>query len=338
MAANPNLLDELARAISQQIGGPQPQAPVYQPAQFSNQQGFAIARNPQLGGMIANQVQAPGKALYESQVNAFTEAMQNRRNAMSVGGAMVNAQTRAAGVQRALRLVPTTVVINGVNQRVVDAYDPMTGEHVGREMQGEAAYSPTVGPGVNPDTGQPTMYTYPKSAGGTAFPQVGPGGQPIGIPPPAGITNDYNANAAFVQASGALKTAWAKLRDATKGQNVGEKMLGQTVGEMKFGGVFAPNYNAFEQTVKATLNAYIMSVTGLSFPESAYVRHRSELPLASDTDEQAAAKIENVLRRTLAEMGMQQGAYPGMGQQQGQVGPTADDILNRALERARGPR
>lgn len=338
MAANPNLLDELARAISQQIGGPQPQAPQYQPAQFSNQQGFAMARNPGLAGTIANQVQAPGKALYESQVNAFTEAMQNRRNAMSVGGGLVNAQARA-GAGRPLRLIPANVVINGVNQRVVDIYDPMTGEHLGRESQGEAGYSPTIAPGVNPDTGQPTMFTYPKSAGGTAFPQVGPGGQPIGIPPPAGITNDYNANAAFVQASGALKTAWAKLRDATKGQNVGEKMLGQTVGEMKFGGVFAPNYNAFEQTVKATLNAYIMSVTGLSFPESAYVRHRTELPLASDTDEQAAAKIENVLRRTLAEMGMQQGAYPGMGQQQGQVGPTADEILQRALDRARqGPR
>jgi len=98
----PNQLDDLReqliQAITDQLHGGQPQAPQYQPAQVSPQQGFAMARNPQLAPMLNQNIQAPAQAQFQQQQAAFEAAMQGRQQAMQLGAGMLNTQTRAEHV------------------------------------------------------------------------------------------------------------------------------------------------------------------------------------------------------------------------------------------------
>lgn len=346
-ASNPDFLRALTERIMQTLNQPEPRAPQPpQPQALDPVSAYAVARNPQTLDYFSDMANAPAANQYKAAQSAFEEAMQGRRNALTAGVSLANTQTRAtASGNRPLRLIPRNVVRNGVNVGITEIFDPVTGEKLGESEAGEMAYAPTIDPGIDPATGRPTMMRYPKNIGGTAFPVQDAGGRNVGAVPPAGIQNDYMQNAAFVQSSQALKAAWSRFKQKTSGATLLGRIAGQEAGESKYGTVIAPAYAEFESTVKATLNAYIRSVTGLSFPEAAYQRHRSELPIATDSDEQAALKIDNVLRATLAEMGYQGSMYPGLGAggpvggaPGARTGPTADEILQRALDAARSKR
>lgn len=93
-----DLRERLVQAITDRIHGPEPTPPMYQPAQPSPLQAFAQARNPQLAGAIEQGIQAPGQARFQQQQAAFEQAMQGRREALTAGTSMLNAETRRAGV------------------------------------------------------------------------------------------------------------------------------------------------------------------------------------------------------------------------------------------------
>jgi len=101
-----DLREQLIQAITDHLHGGNPQAPQYQPAQVTPQQGFAMARNPQLAPMLNQNIQAPAQAQFQQQQAAFEAAMQRRHQALQAGTSLVNAQQRQDPLD-ALRLQET---------------------------------------------------------------------------------------------------------------------------------------------------------------------------------------------------------------------------------------
>lgn len=328
---NDRLLDELTKAIyDAMFGQNQPMPPRYQPATLSPAQGYAIARNPQLGSLINQQAQAPGQALYQQQVDAFTNAMDMRKFGIQQGVSLANTQQRVSAMGRPLRFVNgTTVDEMGQSVDYTDVYDARTAEYLGRQDRGQHAYSPQILPGI-PGNMPPQMVN-----------RNAPGGQATNIPgasiPPAppSVSEDWRKNQAYLSGVQSLRQAFRTLKQKTQGSNVLGRVYGQEAGESKYGGILAPVYNAFESQLRSTLNTMIVAITGLSFPEAAFKRYRSELPLATDTEDQAMAKIDNVLRRVISEQQTIGNQYPAVGGAP-MGGETREQMRQRLLQKHGG--
>lgn len=343
---DPQLLDELTRAIAEAIHGPAPQAPTYQPTPYTPQAGFAMARNPQLAPLLANSYQAPGRAQYESQLAAFEAAMSGRQHAITAGVSLANTQQRIGNAP--LRFVNKRSIVGPDGQTprmVVDVY--RGNEFLGEHELGEPAYAPGVVQGV-PGVSPPAFVERSGALRGQAS-------QIQGLPtPPAPPTaeTDYTKSNAYIAGIQALRAAHRALRAQTAGTGTLGRMIGQEAGETKYGTTIAPPYGRYESTVRSVLDTLILKATGLSFPEAAFERYRTELPLATDDETTADMKFRNVLSRIIEEMQGQKRAYPYVGGSnapaptmedvlpsggQSRSGPTADEILDRALARKRPP-
>lgn len=80
------MLDQLAAAITAQLGAPEPQATQqYQPTRISPMQGFAMARNPQGAGQMFNAIQQPGIINYQQLVAQERAAKDSRAAAITQG-------------------------------------------------------------------------------------------------------------------------------------------------------------------------------------------------------------------------------------------------------------
>lgn len=303
----PNQIDQLREALVQRLvnefNKPEPVAPTYQPQQLTPFQGFAQARNPQLAGQLEQSYQAPAQARFQQQQAAFEQAMGNRQGATTAAAGLVGAQLR--NHNRPLRFSPRREDRNGQAYDVMDVYDSQTGELIGTQDRGPTGAVPFIQPAV------------PGVSGPTRIPRVGPPGPVGGVVPPAppGQEEDFRKNAAFIAGSDHLRQAFRKLKAETGGRGFIANVAGQELGETKYGGAIgfsAPNA-AFENELRTTLDTMIVAVTGLSFPEEAFKRYRSELPVSTDSEEQAMEKIDNVVRKFIAEQKTLKQTYPAIG-------------------------
>lgn len=311
------LREQLVQRIADQMSGPEPTPPQYQPAQVSPQQGFAMARNPQLAGMLNQNIQAPAQAQFQQQQAAFEQAMSGRQQAATLGAGMVNAQTRGMGSSLGGRPALGTIEIDGVRTLVNVVRAPDGTASI--QPLGPSPWTPGNVPAV-PGVSPPMTYPRRGSEPGPATPVRGA----VTPPAPAETEKDYRKNQAFIAGSNHLRESFRKLKAATAGRSGLGNVIGQELGEFKYGGAIPysnPNA-AFENELRTTLDTMIVAITGLSFPEQAFRRYRSELPVATDSEQQAMDKIDNVVRKFLAEQKSMEGTYPkvGGGQAQGASG------------------
>ena len=335
-----DLYDLLATEIAKTMQQPQPQAPM--PAQqqpLSPTSAFAAARNPQFAPHLINQAQAPEQARFAQQQAAFEQAMSGRQNAMSAGVSMVNSQNRAYGQggRPALAILemddpdnPGKKVRNTVNViRDLDGTARI-------QVLGATPWTPGNVPAV---PGASPQMTFPRgsSTPGAATPVPG---APVPPAPPS-VEEDYRKNQAFIDGSNHLREAFRELKGSTAGRSGLGNVIGQELGEFKYGGAIpysAPNAK-FESELRTTLDTMIVAITGLSFPENAFRRYRSELPVATDSEDQAMQKIDNVVRKFIAEQKSMKQTYPAVGGGAASAEPTesiVDKALRLAEERRRG--
>src|SRR5437867_1712197 len=83
------LIPHIKRMLSQ----PDQQPPRYQPPQINPQQAFGLARNPQMAPQMMEYANAPSQALYQQQTDAFKAAMDQKKEALAAGTALVSADT-----------------------------------------------------------------------------------------------------------------------------------------------------------------------------------------------------------------------------------------------------
>ena len=302
-----DLYDLLAQRIAESLSGPMPQAPQMPQQQPLNPTAaFAAARNPQFAPMLNQQAQAPEMARYGQQQAAFEQAMSGREKALSAGTSLVGAQYRMSGLGG--RPALGTIEIDGVRTLVNVVRAPDGTATI--QPLGPAPWSPGNIPGV---PGVSPQMTFPRggSVPGAATPVPGAPTPPA----PPSVEEDFRKNKAFIDGSNHLREAFRTLKQATAGRSGFGNVVGQELGEFKYGGAipYSAANNAFESELRTTLDTMIVAITGLSFPELAFRRYRSELPVATDSEQQAMQKIDNVVRKFINEQKTMKETYPAVG-------------------------
>jgi hypothetical protein len=322
-----DLYDLLATEIARSLNAPQPQAPAPPQQQpLDPASAFAAARNPQFAPHLIQRAQAPEAARYAQQQAAFEAAMSGKQQALQSGTSLVNARSRAGGIGG--RPALATIIDEQGNRISVNVHRGPDGRIAGIEEIGPSPWAPAILPaipGVNP------AQVYPKGVGGATATDI-PGA--VTPPPPAPVTEDYRKNAAFIQGTNHLRQAFRELKANTGTRGPIAGAIGQELGEFKYGGAIpysAPNAK-FESELRTTLDTMIVAITGLSFPEQAFRRYRAELPVATDSEEQAMQKIDNVVRKFLSEQRSIEQTYPTVGG--GQATSQSESIVDKALRLA----
>lgn len=302
-----DLYDLLASEIAKSLGAEQPQAPAPPQQQpLSPASAFAAARNPQFAPMLNQAAQAPEQARYASQQAAFEAAMSGRERAMQTGASLVGSQMRMSG--QGGRPALGTIEIDGVRTLVNVIRDPDGTARI--QQLGPAPWTPgniPAVPGVSPQM----TFARGGSQPGAATPVPGAPTPPA----PASVEEDYRKNQAFIDGSNHLRESFRALKAQVGDRGPVMGAIGQELGEFKYGGAIpfsSPNAK-FENELRTTLDTMIVAITGLSFPEQAFRRYRSELPVATDSEEQAMQKIDNVVRKFVAEQRSIKQSYPAVG-------------------------
>lgn len=136
----------LTKHFTDVLSGPEPQAPLYQPAALTPVQSYAQARNPALAGQLESAYQAPGQARYAQQQAAFEQAMDTRKQALGGAVSMVNADASldARLAKRTTRYVNTEIPKGhpGAGQPIIIAETT--------DAMGNLVDTRYVGPGRNP--------------------------------------------------------------------------------------------------------------------------------------------------------------------------------------------
>jgi hypothetical protein len=301
-----SLVDQLTEYVLAQLKQPQPAPP--QPAQpqaLTPSAALATARNPQFANQLYGMAQAPEQARFSGQQAAFEQAMAGRKEAFGLAGPLLQYEkATGSGLGRGA----LAIIEEGGVRRTVNVTRDATGRIVDVQEVGPTPWTPGNIPGI-PGVSPPMTFPRRGSAPGAAAPIPGAPTPPA----PPSQEEDYRKNAVFIQGANHLRQAFRELKSATADSGIVSNIVGQEAGETKYGGVLAPAYNKFESELRTTLDTMIVAVTGLSFPEQAFRRYRSELPVATDTEQQAMQKIDNVVRKFIAEVGIQRKTYPGIG-------------------------
>jgi hypothetical protein len=305
-----HLREMLIPHIIKHLSGPEPTPPQYQPQALTPFQGYAQARNPQMAGQLEQAYQAPAQAQYAQQQEAFKAAMEGRQQAAQLGATMINAQTRSSMSGVGGRPAMATIIDENGRRISVNVHRGPDGRIAGVEEIGPSPWAPQAIPAV-PGVAPPQIYQ--RGVGEGAVAQNIPGA--VTPPAPAAVEEDFRKNAAFIKGSDHLRQAFRELKAQTANRGPLGQAIGQELGEFKYGGAVpysSPNAK-FEAELRTTLDTMIVAVTGLSFPEQAFRRYRSELPVATDSEDQAMTKIDNVVRKFLSEQGSMKQTYPAVG-------------------------
>lgn len=257
--------------------------------------------------------------------------MSGRERALQAGVGLVGSQARAARSQRAIR-AEVNRDVNGQTRKFVQFYDPQTNELIGEHDLGPVGYAPAML--ATPEGFQRA----PKTGNTPATPVVGQGGQPVYANPPAGIVSDIAAGTANLQGLESLRGAYQKIRAATTDDWKATKMIGTVAGETRLGGMLAPKYAEYTAARRASLNAYIKSVTGAQFSVAELQRYEGQYPEPWDDETLAEQKIRKLEQRSLADMQAKMRAFPGAaGAGPQQTESVVDKAMRLAAEaRAKG--
>lgn len=231
--------------------------------------------------------------------------------------------------ERKLRLIPTTIVKDGVPTRVVDVFDPITNQYLGRHDQGDAGYAPFVQPAI-PGLSGPTII--PKTV------QPGGGVREVGNipPPPQGIVRDLALDKASLEAIDKMKSAYMAIRAKTSKQSLIGKIGRDFVGQTKYGGALSQtkDYASYASTMRNSLNAYIKAQTGAQFSVVEMDRYTALYPEPWDPEDLAATKIDNLRQRALADMREKLRNYPAAVENPDGSDPVEDALREWEAKRA----
>lgn len=328
----PNQLDDLreqlVQAITQQLHGGEPTPPQYQPAQVSPQQGFAMARNPQLAGMLNQNIQAPAQAQYAQQQAAFEQAMSGRQNAIGAGVSLLGSQARS---NRPM-IKEYIEVIDGKRMRIRDTLDA-SGNTVRQEVLGEAPESMAML--ASPEGYFPTS----RQTGQAKGPVQSPGGGTVYPPPPAGVVSSVAASTATLGGLDDIWRAYQEIHEKTAGEggylDIARQRVGTFVGETRLGGALAPEYAKYTSSRRASLNAYIKGQTGAQFSVKELERYDTQYPEPWDPPEIARSKIDELRQRALNDMQAKLRVFPGAAGAAPQgAAPQSESIVDKALRLA----
>jgi hypothetical protein len=294
---------------------------------------FAAARNPQFAPMLNQQAQAPEMARYGQQQAAFEAAMSGRQQAMQTGASLVGGQNRMTRANRPQLRMVQTVDAQGNPVTVPMEYDPATGTLSPMETTAGQGQFPKF---VPPRTlSSPTGFQNMDPVTGKTTPVTTQGGAPVYPQPPAGVVSDIAAGTANLQGLEALRSAYQKIRSETTDSWDATKVVGTMAGETRLGGMLAPNYASYTASRRASLNAYIKSVTGAQFSVAELQRYEGQYPEPWDDEALAEQKIQALSQRAIADMQAKMRAFPGSAGAGPQVSaPQSESIVDKALRLA----
>lgn len=298
----PDLYDMLAAEIAKSLGAEQPQAPAPPQQQpLSPASAFAAARNPQFAPMLNQQAQAPEQARYASQQAAFEAAMSGRQNAMQAGVGLVRSQPDGLDRARLDELIRHNQAMENKPPNMAFLSTP----------EGFVAANRRTA-----EVSQPLR----RPDGSIAYPQ-----------PPAGVVSDISAGTANLQGLDNLRAAYQRIRSETQNDWNATKVVGTIAGETRLGGMLAPKYAEYTAARRASLNAYIKSVTGAQFSVAELQRYEGQYPEPWDDEVLAEQKIETLKQRSVADMQAKMRAFPAAS---GAAPQQTESIVDRAMRLA----
>lgn len=213
---------------------------------------------------------------------------------------------------------------NPINVAYQETLDPTSGEMVLRRIglqQGDQTKT---------STGKPIHYTPVATEGGgvTRVPTTGasaagqtvtgPGGQPLMKQPSDKQIGQVASDVTTLQGINEIWKSYQTLHKATGGDqptlssSTLGRIIGTEVGETKYGGKFAPQYNLYISTRRAALNRYIKAITGAQFSVQEMQRYESQFPQATDDEEVARQKLGILAQQAAADMSAYITAHGGL--------------------------
>lgn len=278
----------------------------------------------------------------KARIDAYNQEQETKR-------ALAVANIKSAAKPQRLVKSEFTRDVNGETHRfrqfmdptsgdIVPVVDPNSGELVNEMDLGPAGYAPAIMPGSEPDAAgspQPGIFKIPRGQGKTTR-ISGPGGATLQPQPPQGVVTSVAGEKATLQGLDVLGDAYVKVHDKTKGDESlyakGKQMIGTAIGESRVGGAFqfSKPYAEYTASKRASLNAYIKSVTGAQFSIKELKRYDSQYPEPWDPPDLAKEKLQDLAQRSVSDMQTKLAAYPSAGSAPGPLrsrGPAFGKIL-----------
>lgn len=307
--AQPSWYEPLIQRLTDEAMAQNPQPPT--PPGFTGLDGpsaYGAVLNPHLAPSIIGAAQAPAQARYAQQQQAFEQAMGQQSDSRGHLVSLMNSQTRAAGVNRP-RSRSAIIEVDGV-RKTVNLIIGTNGEISGIEEVGTTPWAPVIMPGM--DESGPGILRIPKTPGGQATRVTGAGGGALSPMPPAGIVSDVAGAQATIAGVDDMMQGYRDIRAKTQDQSNAEKMGRNFVGSSRYGGAFEGTRDYAEYVVRrrASLNAYIKSITGAQFSVKEMEAYDAMYPEPWDDEALASQKAESLKQRSLNDMRAKLRVYP----------------------------